>query len=454
LGLNKKVNQLYDYFGLSLPLWMESRKTLLCFAFLDFIFIYIFLLKNILMNNQISNLNRSLLFIFIWGLLSYLNGRYSFFKKYKKIKTKLYKLFISSFIVFLLTYFLDKTLIIFFNDWVLIGRNNWILIFIFSYLIQSLKFLLKNSIKKDTCIYLVGDEMQIKLFKKYIHSVTELKNIVIKNFSNYEKDEYSFKTIILLGNNVENFYDHYSYLISEKSEIITASNWCEKNLQRIPNEYLSINDFDFNILFNRSQEINWRIKRLGDIFISLFLLVITSPLIIFFSILIKIEDKGPIFYSQIRTGLYGNKFNIIKLRSMIQNSEKEGAVWAKSKDPRVTKIGKFIRKTRIDELPQLWSVFIGDMSLIGPRPERPEIDKILIKKIRFYNYRNTIRPGLSGWAQVNYKYGASIMDSKNKFSYEVFYLRNFSLLLDLLIFLKTLKLILKMEGSDPKSHDS
>ena len=139
---------------------------------------------------------------------------------------------------------------------------------------------------------------------------------------------------------------------------------------------------------------------------------------------------------------------------MIQNSEREGAVWAKSKDPRVTKIGKFIRKTRIDELPQLWSVFIGDMSLIGPRPERPEIDKILIKEIRFYNYRNTIRPGLSGWAQVNYKYGASIMDSKNKFSYEVFYLRNFSLLLDLLIFLKTLKLILKMEGSDPKSHDS
>ena len=296
--------------------------------------------------------------------------------------------------------------------------------------------------------------MQIKLFKKYIHPISELRNVVINNFTDYEKDEYSFKTIILLGNSVENFYDHYSYLISEKSEIITASNWFEKNLQRIPNEYLSINDFDINILINRTQDINWRIKRLGDICISLFLLVVTSPLIIFFSILIKIEDKGPIFYSQIRTGLYGNKFNIIKLRSMIQNSERGGAVWATSKDPRVTKIGKFIRKTRIDELPQLWSVFIGDMSLIGPRPERPEIDKILINEIRFYNYRNTIRPGLSGWAQVNYKYGASIQDSKNKFSYEVFYLRNFSLLLDLLIFLKTLKLILKMEGSDPKSYDN
>ena len=454
MGLNKKVNQLYDYFGLSLPLWMESRKTLLCFAFLDFIFIYIFLLNNILMNNQISKLNRSLLFIFIWGLLSYLNGRYSFFKKYKKIKTKLYKLFISSFIVFLLTYFLDKTLIIFFNNWVPIGRDNGFIIFIFSYLIQSLKFLFKNSINKNSCIYLVGDEVQIKLFKKYIHPISELRNVVINNFTDYEKDEYSFKTIILLGNSVENFYDHYSYLISEKSEIITASNWFEKNLQRIPNEYLSINDFDINILINRTQDINWRIKRLGDICISLFLLVVTSPLIIFFSILIKIEDKGPIFYSQIRTGLYGNKFNIIKLRSMIQNSERGGAVWATSKDPRVTKIGKFIRKTRIDELPQLWSVFIGDMSLIGPRPERPEIDKILINEIRFYNYRNTIRPGLSGWAQVNYKYGASIQDSKNKFSYEVFYLRNFSLLLDLLIFLKTLKLILKMEGSDPKSYDN
>ena len=112
--------------------------------------------------------------------------------------------------------------------------------------------------------------------------------------------------------------------------------------------------------------------------------------------------------------------------------------------------GEDFKKSRIDELPQLWSVIKGDMSSIGPRPERPEIEKLLVNEIPFYNFRNTIRPGLSGWAQVNYSYGASIEDSKNKFSYDVFYLRNYSLLLDLLILLKTLKLIINMEGSDPK----
>ena len=162
------------------------------------------------------------------------------------------------------------------------------------------------------------------------------------------------------------------------------------------------------------------------------------------------EDKGPVFYSQERTGLYGKNFKIVKLRSMKINSEKEGPVWAKLKDPRITKVGKFLRKSRIDELPQLWSVVKGEMSLIGPRPERPEIEEFLVKEIPFYNYRNTIRPGLSGWAQVNYRYGSSIQDSKRKFSYEVFYLRNYSFLLDFLIFFKTLKLVINMEGSNPR----
>ena len=132
------------------------------------------------------------------------------------------------------------------------------------------------------------------------------------------------------------------------------------------------------------------------------------------------------------------------------DAEKDGPKWAQKGDSRITKIGRILRKLRLDELPQLWSVITGQMSLIGPRPERPEIEKTLIKEIPFYNYRNTIRPGLSGWAQVNYRYGASINDSKNKFSYEVFYLRNYSFLLDMLIFFKTLKLVMNLQGSDPE----
>ena len=129
------------------------------------------------------------------------------------------------------------------------------------------------------------------------------------------------------------------------------------------------------------------------------------------------------------------------------NSEVNGPQWSKKNDKRITKVGDFIRKTRIDELPQLVSVIIGDMSLIGPRPERPEIDKILISKIKNYKLRYQVKPGLSGWAQVNYPYGASIEDTEYKLGYDIFYIRNFSFWLDVVIFFKTIRLVMNLEGS-------
>ena len=131
------------------------------------------------------------------------------------------------------------------------------------------------------------------------------------------------------------------------------------------------------------------------------------------------------------------------------NAEIEGAQWSKRKDERITNIGRFLRSTRIDELPQLFSVLKGDMSLIGPRPERPEFDLILNEKIPFYDLRYLIKPGLSGWAQVNYPYGSSVNDSETKLTYDFFYLKNFSFWLDLLIFFKTIKLVFRREGSLP-----
>ena len=133
------------------------------------------------------------------------------------------------------------------------------------------------------------------------------------------------------------------------------------------------------------------------------------------------------------------------------NSEKGGAKWSSKKDPRITFIGRFLRISRVDELPQLISVIKGEMSLIGPRPERPEFDNLLEKKINHYNIRKWIRPGLSGWAQVNLPYTSSIEDSEIKLSYDLFYLRNFSFWLDMLIFLKTIKILLHIKGSTPKS---
>ena len=163
----------------------------------------------------------------------------------------------------------------------------------------------------------------------------------------------------------------------------------------------------------------------------------------------KLEDGGPIFYSQLRNGFEGNQFKIIKLRTMITNAEKNGAQWANSEDIRITKIGLILRKLRIDELPQLLQVLSGEMSLIGPRPERPKIDIMLRKHLPNYDLRYSIKPGISGWAQVNYPYGASIEDAKLKLSYDLYYIKNFSILLDFMIFFKTLKLVLKWKRSKP-----
>ena len=145
-----------------------------------------------------------------------------------------------------------------------------------------------------------------------------------------------------------------------------------------------------------------------------------------------------------------NNFSIIKLRTMHINSEKDGPQWSTSNDKRVTKIGKFLRKYRIDELPQILNVFTGQMSLIGPRPERPEIDKKLSQEIYNYNLKYLAKPGLSGWAQVNYPYGASVEDAKMKLSYDLYYIKHYSIFLDFLIFFKTIKLVFNAEGSIPK----
>lgn len=163
-----------------------------------------------------------------------------------------------------------------------------------------------------------------------------------------------------------------------------------------------------------------------------------------------IEDGGPILYSQTRTGLKGRPFRIYKLRTMVNKAEKKGPKWSTYNDPRITKTGRLLRKFRIDELPQLWSVIKGEMSLIGPRPERPEFDKKLENEIPYYRLRNILRPGLSGWAQVNYHYGATKLDSKNKLSFDLFYIKNISLLIDFLIMFKTIKTIIYGEGSNPK----
>jgi len=189
-----------------------------------------------------------------------------------------------------------------------------------------------------------------------------------------------------------------------------------------------------------------RLKRLLDIISALLLLVLLSPLMLLTAIAIKLNSPGPIFYSQTRTGQYGKPFKVYKFRSMYQDAEKRGAQWASKRDPRITRVGYWLRLMRIDELPQLWNVLTGDMSMIGPRPERPEFDVKLAQEIPYYRTRYMAKPGITGWAQVIYPYGASVHDAREKLAYDLYYLKNFSLWLDLSIVFKTLRVVLLGKG--------
>ncbi|QGX41433.1 TIGR03013 family XrtA/PEP-CTERM system glycosyltransferase [Permianibacter aggregans] len=190
------------------------------------------------------------------------------------------------------------------------------------------------------------------------------------------------------------------------------------------------------------------VKRLFDLCVSLFGLILAAPLMLVTMLAIKLESaKDPIIYKQVRVGQHGHVFSILKFRSMVTNAEQNGAVWASKNDPRVTKVGAFIRKTRLDELPQLWNVFVGDMSFVGPRPERPVFVDQLTQKIPFYAMRHRVKPGITGWAQVNYPYGDSEADTREKLQYDLYYIKNYSLFLDLTILFQTAEVVLWRKGS-------
>ncbi len=189
------------------------------------------------------------------------------------------------------------------------------------------------------------------------------------------------------------------------------------------------------------------IKRTVDLVISLGLLILLSPLIIIVAILIKIDSAGPVFFSQERVGENHHPYMVHKFRSMRSDAEKEtGPVWAKDNDDRITRLGRFIRKWRVDEIPQLWNVLKGEMSFVGPRPEREHFVKQLMELIPYYGERFTVKPGLTGWAQVSYGYGASVRDAIEKLNYDLFYIKNMSILMDIMIVARTVKTVIFGHG--------
>ncbi|HMK31431.1 MAG TPA: TIGR03013 family XrtA/PEP-CTERM system glycosyltransferase [Terriglobales bacterium] len=189
-------------------------------------------------------------------------------------------------------------------------------------------------------------------------------------------------------------------------------------------------------------------RRLVSITVSFTALLLCLPLIPFIALAVKLSSPGPVLFKQERVGLKGSVFTVVKFRTMRQDAEaKTGAVWAGKNDPRVTAVGRFLRKSRLDEVPQLWNVLKGDMGFVGPRPERPEFVQWLSESIPYYNLRHLIRPGLTGWAQVRYQYGASLEEAKQKLQYDLYYIKHMSLSLDLLIMFETIKTIILRRGA-------
>src|SRR6185312_8657664 len=223
------------------------------------------------------------------------------------------------------------------------------------------------------------------------------------------------------------------------------NSFVERQTGRIEMAWLELNwlihapGFQFRLIDNA-------IKRAMDVTFSLAALIISLPVLLVAMVAVRLDSPGPIFYRQERVTMGGRVFWLYKLRSMRVDAEKGAAKFAEKNDPRITRVGQFLRQTRLDEVPQLVNILKGDMAIVGPRPDGPVFSQELSRQLRHYDLRHTVRAGLTGWAQINYPYGASFADSERKLEYDLFYIKNFSLLRDLGIMLQTLRVVLWPEG--------
>ena len=450
--------------------WIIRRRRILFSVFVDFFLIICF--YNIFhLDNFQSYPNKFVTFCIaaFWTIISYIIGRYM---QIKNINSNgLIKNLIKIVFLFLLCNFvyliINYGLFILFDIFLVkVPYQNFdrllfysffeslISISLVSYFFQYIMSVITHKLYKyDKEWIYIGSVLN---YKRILEESSSRKSNVKLTLKKEDEDLNEIKSTSIEGIVINSFaniseanLEVFRKLKLKGIKVITSLTWFEKELNRIPTNLI----YDRYQLIEKikSSEYNYqlRIKRIGDIVISLLLLFFLSPIFLTISILIFLEDRNSIFYTQRRTGLNGRKLKIIKFRSMKINAEKDGIQWSSKNDNRITKVGKFIRATRLDELPQLLCVIKGDMSLIGPRPERPEIEEEFLKDIPYYDYRNVIKPGLSGWAQVNYPYGASVFDSKKKLSYDIYYIINFSFFLDLLILFQTIKIIFNLKGYKP-----
>jgi exopolysaccharide biosynthesis polyprenyl glycosylphosphotransferase len=315
---------------------------------------------------------------------------------------------------------------------------------IFSYLLRRIIYkIFSKNITQPTII--VGNSLSLVELEKTITNNPQIGLRIVKHFQTINDVNLDFSksknVIIILDKNINTLDENITKFYKQGVDIIDTAKACEKYLYRIPVEYIDISFIIENVNI-RKDVLYTSIIYVIDVIFSILVLIILSPILIISCLFIYFHDKGPIFYTQKRVGLNGKIFRLYKLRSMIINSEENGAVWSTGlNDDRATPIGKILRKLHIDEIPQMLNILNGDISMVGPRPERPEFVKILSEQIPYYSLRHIIRPGFTGWAQIKYRYARTVEDSKIKFEYDLYYIKNRNIFLDLEIITKTIRII-------------
>ena len=426
--------------------FLLSRKKLLLFSLLDFLiiifslnFLYSFLKINFIFLCVIA---------FFWILISYIFGRYEIYKLFSIINlvTEFFKIFFISLFFYILNIFLLNPTI---NNLNFNNLKHFNSVFFLSIVISflsniAIRYFFKEENKENQNWLLIASKTNKKLFLNLLkESNRDINHLISNKNINEIKNHKKFSGLIIedLNNLKKTEIKKISILKSKGLKIFELIEWCQIYLEILPAELID-NKYlikkEFRII---RPSLHSRIKRVCDVIVGLIILFLSSPIILIASLIIYLEDRGPILFYQKRVGFNGKEIRIWKLRSMRVDAEKIGLKWTNNNDTRITKFGKLIRKFRIDELPQICSVISGEMSLIGPRPREINSEKEYENSIINYSFRYKMKPGISGWAQVNYPQVISVNDAKKTLAYDIYYILNFSIFLDLLIFFKTMQIV-------------
>ncbi len=436
--------------------WLINRKAMFAFFISDiFCLFFAGFFTNFVYGLYLIKESEIILLALFWTGYSYIYGRYSSTSKYinnLEIINLLPKQFQYMIVFYVISWIINNRVS---ANYYFSYDTKFIYFFIFfilnSTLFKIIKIKLTKKLEKTSKWGFYGSNYDFAALNNLLNRKNVENQYVIKKIDLVDINKYNFGGIILSKKFLDVENERYLMLniLNRNINVFFLDDWLEIILNRIPFEYINIENLFKNFNRIKNNKLQTKLKRFGDVMVSIMLLILTFPFLILSAIFIWLSDRGPIFYTQRRVGKDGKEFNLYKLRTMIINAEQGTPKWVEVQDKRITFIGKILRRTRLDEIPQLICVLNGEMSLIGPRPERPEIEIDLKSKIYNYELRHLIKPGLSGWAQVNSNYAASLEGVKLKLSYDLYYISNQSIWIDLFILIKTIKVVFNFQGSEP-----